>query len=128
MNEMTNPFLTVPPHNYLGFHDEETQYPQRVAEFLALDRNDVSKIADVPKLRVRWDNQMPEEVFQRLVEIGNTCELVAGYFKGDRPKTALWFQVPNPLFGNISPRDMIRFGRYKKVQRIIQSALAGNTP
>ncbi len=127
-NAYTDPFSTVPAHNYLGFYDDKHQYPKRVAEFLEFDRNDVSKISDVPKSRVRWDEQIPKEVVQRMMEIGNICEIVAGHFKGDPGKTAIWFQVPNPLFGNLSPRDMIRFGRYKKILRIIQSALSGNTP
>jgi hypothetical protein len=38
----------------------------------------------------------------------------------------LWFKVPNPLLGDVAPRDMIRFGRYKKLLKFIQSALEEN--
>ena len=59
------------------------------------------------------------------MEIGIICELVAGYFDGDIQKTYLWFTVPNPILG-MSPRDMIRYGRYRKLLRFVKSALAGN--
>jgi hypothetical protein len=38
----------------------------------------------------------------------------------------LWFQTKNPLLGNISPRDMIRYGRYEKLRRFIMNALEDN--
>ncbi len=37
----------------------------------------------------------------------------------------LTFQVKNPALGGISPRDMIRFGRYQKLEKFVQNALAG---
>jgi hypothetical protein len=61
-----------------------------------------------------------------MLEIGNICGLVAQFFAGDAAKTALWFKTKNPLFGNISPRDMIRYGRYEKLRRFVMSALEEN--
>jgi hypothetical protein len=52
---------------------------------------------------------------------------VAGYFEGDIEKTALWFRTPNPMLGNISPRDMIRFGRYKRLLKFVTEAREANT-
>ncbi len=130
MNTALNidPFQSVPPHNYLGFYDDKHYYPKKVADWLDYSPRDVSKIAQVPVARVRWDKQMPKEISDRMREIGNICEIVAGYFGGDVQKTATWFQVPNPMFGNLSPKDMIRYGRYKKVLQLIQSAIAGDVP
>jgi hypothetical protein len=52
--------------------------------------------------------------------------LVAQFFGGDAAKTALWFKTKNPLLGDISPRDMIRYGRYEKLRRFIMNALDDN--
>lgn len=117
---------TVPTHDYL--HLLEGNTAKNVVNFLHLSRNDVSKAMGVEKDSVRYDNHMPMELKRRLHEIANICELMAGYFKGDIKKTELWFNIKNPALGGISPRDMIRFGRYKKLEKFIQNALAGINP
>jgi hypothetical protein len=38
----------------------------------------------------------------------------------------LWFKTPNPLLGDIAPRDMIRIGRFKKLRQFILQALSEN--
>ena len=53
-------------------------------------------------------------------------DLVGTYFN-DHDKTMLWFQVPNPLLGDMSPRDAIRVGRFKKLLKFIQTTLDENT-
>ena len=117
-------FDTIPPHNYLGLLGEST--PKKVVNFLNLSTNEVSKAMGVSQKSVRYDEKMPRELAGRLQEIAIICELVAGYFNGDVQKTTLWFQVKNPALGGISPRDMIRFGRYQKLEKFVQNALAGN--
>jgi len=59
-------------------------------------------------------------------ELTLLCEQVVGFFEGDVAKTALWFRLPNPLLGDLSPRDMIRYGRYAKLQQFVVEALAEN--
>lgn len=59
-------------------------------------------------------------------ELTVLCQQVVGFFEGDVGKTALWFRLPNPLLGDISPRDMIRYGRYAKLQQFVMDALAEN--
>jgi hypothetical protein len=44
-------------------------------------------------------------------------------FFNDDVKTKLWFQTPNPMLGNVSPRDMIRLGRYNKLLRFVAQAM-----
>jgi hypothetical protein len=51
--------------------------------------------------------------------------LVAEYFKGDLEKTALWFKIDNPMLGDVSPREMIRAGRFKKLIKFIYNARQG---
>jgi hypothetical protein len=59
-------------------------------------------------------------------ELEQLCEHVVGFFEGDVAKTALWFRLPNPLLGDVSPRDMIRYGRYARLQEFVMEALAEN--
>jgi len=59
-------------------------------------------------------------------ELTGLCEQVVGFFEGDVNRAALWFRLPNPLLGDVSPRDMIRYGRYAKLQQFVVEALAEN--
>jgi hypothetical protein len=120
-------FNTVPTHDYLGILKENNP-SQKVVEFLKFNKEEVASATGVPKASIRYDERIPNELTERLQEIGIICELVANYFKGNLRKTALWFQIKNPALGNISPRDMIRYGRYQKLEKFIQNALAGDTP
>ena len=40
----------------------------------------------------------------------------------------LWFNTSNPLFGEQTPKDMIRIGRSKKLIKFIRNALLKNKP
>jgi hypothetical protein len=94
------------------------------AIFLEFTKDDIASAASVPGSSVRFDHRMPTEVRDRMIEIATICELVAEHL-GSREKAALWFKISNPLLGNISPRDMLRMGRFKKLQRFIVEALSG---
>jgi hypothetical protein len=98
----------------------------RVTEFLDFDKNALSKIGGVSKDSVRLDKRIPKDLKERLEQIANICNLVAEYFDGNSQKTALWFRTPNPMLGNVSPRDMIRLGRYQRLLQFIVSARAEN--
>ncbi len=121
-------FDTVPEKDYLSFFEEKTPRYNRIIDFLDFKKEDISKATDVPLSSVRYDNKIPRELHERIREWAILSNLVAGHFKGDSNKTALWFTVPNPLLGNVTPRDMIRFGRYKKLFRFILNAIAENKP
>jgi hypothetical protein len=120
-------FGTVPQQDLLGFWANETLDSRKVADFLDLDRRTIAKVAAVAPASVRYDHKIPKEVAERLAEIANICELVAQHFEGNAQKTALWFKTRNPLLGDISPRDMIRFGRYERLRRFVAEALAENS-
>ena len=115
-------FSTVPKEDYLSFQDK----PNRIAEFLEFKKEDISKATDVPLSSVRYDDKIPQELRERIREWAILLNLVAGHFNGDSAKTTLWFTIPNPLLGNVTPRDMIRFGRYKKLFKFIINALSEN--
>lgn len=98
----------------------------RISEFLDFKTNELSKIGGISQSSVRLDKKIPRALKERLDQIANTCTLVAEYFDGDPVRTVLWFKTPNPMLGNISPRDMIRLGRYKKLMSFVMDAKQAN--
>jgi len=95
---------------------------KRIADLIKLSKADLGKISQVAKSSVRFDANIPEPVAERLREIANIANLVAEFFGGDVQKVGLWFEIANPMLGNVSPRDMIRIGRYKRLLNFVVSA------
>jgi hypothetical protein len=106
----------------LGLHRNGRTDYRRVADLVKLSKEDLSKIARVAKPSVRFDDAIPAAVAERLREIANIANLVAEYFDGDAQKVALWFELRNPQLGNISPRNMIRGDRYKRLLNFVLEA------
>lgn len=121
MPEM-NLFGTI-PDDYLRFGRGDAFDARRVPTVLGLKKEDVSKLAEVSVKSVRYDEAIPERVRERLEEIGNTVNMVAQAFDGDPEKTVAWFKARNPLLGDVSPRDMIRLGRYERLRKFIINAM-----
>lgn len=115
-------FDTVPP-DLMGFGLGSSFNGKSVQSFLGLKKEDVSRLADVSPKSVRFDEAMPEPVRERLQEIAITINLVAKVFEGNADKTVAWFQTRNPLLGDISPRDMIRLGRFERLRKFIFQAM-----
>jgi hypothetical protein len=122
----SNLFANIPSTDHLSFWADHGLDAQRVAKFLDLDKRDVAHLADVSAASVRWDQKIPQEVLSYLTEIAVICGLVAQFFDGDIRKTQLWFQTRNPLLGNISPRDMVRYGRHEKLRKVVVETLTEN--
>jgi hypothetical protein len=121
----TTLFNTVPKEDRLAlFADGHTDY-QKVVRLLDFSKSDVAKASSIPSMSVRYDRKIPKELAERLQEWAIALNMVAQYFQ-DENKTVLWFKTSNPLLGNITPRDMIRVGRFRKLQRFIQNALDEN--
>jgi uncharacterized protein (DUF2384 family) len=118
-------FGTVPKEDHLLLFKSGHADYQRVVKLLNFNKRDVAKASNISWMSVRYDQKMPKELEERVQEWALALALVAQYFR-DEYKTILWFKTPNPLLGNISPRDMIRIGRFKKLYRFIQNALAEN--
>jgi Protein of unknown function (DUF2384) len=119
MKQPTAIYSTVARSDHLGFYADQVLNARSVVDFLDLNQHEIARIAQVSPASVRYDDKIPKELLQRIEEIANVCGLVADFFNGDAAKTALWFKTPNPQFGNISPRDMIRYGRYKKLLQYV---------
>jgi hypothetical protein len=119
-------FSSVPEKDHFHFFEKGEPDGRKVAEFLKYKKEDVSVAANVPVSSVRYDAKMPSDLRERLVEWATAINLVGSHFN-EVNKTMLWFQISNPQLGGMSPRDMIRVGRFKKLLRFIQIALDENT-
>ena len=126
MTKTATLFSTVPEKDPIGFLRHGIYDYKKPAEILGFRTDDVAAAANVPKNSVRYDLKMPQELKDRIGEWAMAIIQVANFFKGNIDKTMLWFQLPNPMLGNISPRDMIRLGRFKKLDKFIKSALDEN--
>lgn len=122
---MLSIFDTV-PQDYLSFYEDNKPQFNRIAQFLHFKKEDISRATGFSQNSVRYDDKMPPELKERITEWAILFNLVAGFFKGDVEKTQLWFITINPLLGNVAPRDMIRFGRFKKLFKFVTNALAEN--
>lgn len=118
---------TVPRKDYLNIRDKEgNPDPKQVVDLLRFRTRDVAAAAGVSKDSVRFDKKMPVKVRRRIEEWEVALQLVAKHFDGDAQRTAMWFSTPNYLLGNVSPRDMIRHGRFKRLLKVIQAAMDEN--
>jgi uncharacterized protein (DUF2384 family) len=119
-------FDTVPKQDYLALFPEGGTDYNKVIKLLDFKKADVARASNIATHSIRYDPpRMPKELEDRLNEWAVALNLVAQFFR-DEQKTVLWFKTPNPLLGDMTPRDMIRIGRFKKLRRFIQNALAEN--
>ena len=125
MNTIQNSelFSVIPKSDALKLSTKHGIDYKKVADLLEFDRGDLSKVANVSKSSVRFDAKIPSDLKDRMDQIFIVVNHVGNYFAGDRIKTALWFKTKNPMLGNISPRDMIRVGRFHKLMKFILSAI-----
>lgn len=115
-------FLPITGHiapDILGFYRDGQPDYKRVADVVKLTKEDLGKISKVSKSSVRFDDAIPAATAIRLREIANIANLVAEFFDGDIHKVALWFELPNPHLGNVSPRTMICGDRYKRLLNFV---------
>jgi len=117
-------FDSVPKDCMHFYHDGHLDY-EKVVRTLNLKKTDISAATNIKVPSIRYDSKMPKELELRLLEWATAINLVAEFFN-DSNKTMIWFKTPNPQLGDMSPRDMIRIGRFKKLLSFIQSALNEN--
>jgi hypothetical protein len=121
-------FSHVADRDYMGLLEGAHPNSKAVLSFFEFEKKDMASATGVPAASVRYDERIPEAVVQRMTEWASLVNLVAQYFQGDAQKTQLWFKIANPLLGSVSPRDMIRYGRYEALRDFIYTALSENRP
>jgi uncharacterized protein (DUF2384 family) len=119
-------FQSVPDDVFHLFEEDGQPQAQKVVDLLKYKKADVAAATNVPLSSIRYDAKMPDELRERITEWAIAINLVGGFFENET-KTMLWLQTPNPLLGDLSPREMIRTGRFKKLLKLIRTALAENT-
>jgi hypothetical protein len=119
-------FDSVADKDYLHLLNGSEPNYKEVLNLTGFEKKDISRATGVSQSSIRYDGKVPQEIRERFLEWANLFNLVAQHFNGDIDKTALWLQVRNPFLGDISPKDMIRIGRYKKLISFVQSSLNEN--
>lgn len=122
----TRLLLTVPPTNHLGFFEVDTADAAAVLLFLPFMKEEISRALDVPMAKVKYGRSMPPLMRRWVHELGFIYEMVADFFKGDTLKTKRWLKAKNPMLGGLSARDMICFGRHKKLMQFVMNAAEAN--
>jgi hypothetical protein len=123
-------FGGVPERDYLGFGEGKNFNPKLLGDLLDLKPSDLRRVSPTTSGgtgKLRFED-LPEDVRVRMEEIAATCNLVATFFDGDVTKTALWFRTRNPMLGDVSPREMVRLGRFDRLRRFIVGAMSDWTP
>ena len=120
------PVFHLPPDRFKFFKGSNI-HGQKVVDTLKYKKQEVSQASGVKLNSIRYDGKMPVELQDRLTEWATAINLVASFFK-DNEKTILWFNTPNSFFGEVTPRNMIRIGRSKKLIAFIRNALSENKP
>ena len=119
-------FQNIPERDHFSlFKGKQADY-KKVAEELDFSVKDVALATGAPVSSIRYDHKIPKEVAKRITEWAHLLNLVAQHFDGDVTKAVLWFTLPNPLLGNLTPRLMIRAGRYNKLLKFITNAISEN--
>jgi hypothetical protein len=96
----------------------------KVINFIAFKEDDLVKMVGISSNSTCCD--APDALKCQLEKWAILLNLVAEYFEGDMEKTALWFKTSNPVLGDISPWDMIRFGRCQKLLHFVLDAVSEN--
>ncbi len=125
MGKSATLFKSVPDDSCNLFADHRPKV-EAIGKILEFQRKDISDATKIPLESVRL-NRPTQELEERVREWAIAINLVAAHFQ-DVDKAILWFRTSNPLLGGIAPRDMIRFGRFKKLLAFIHSALEENKP
>ena len=120
----TNTAFHMPKDRFNLFQGSNVK-AEKIVRLLKYKKNDVSQASGIKLNSIRYDKKMPQELSERLTEWATAINLVDEFFK-DEDKTMLWFNTPNPLLGEQTPKDMIRLGRSRKLIKFIRNALAEN--
>lgn len=74
-----------------------------------------------------FENEASQVVPEHLLYVSFVRELVRPFFDGDEFKVKAWMEAINPLLGDVSPEQMIREGRHRKLVKFIQTAISENS-
>jgi hypothetical protein len=125
LNEPKLSVVVSSPKDCLRFGSGSSFEAEAVQLVLALTDEDVARMASAPLTFARHDVEVSELVRARLEDVGRAINLVACVFDGDVERTVAWFKTRNPMLGDVTPRDMIRLGRFERLSKYIAAAMLG---
>jgi hypothetical protein len=125
---MANLFSNVPQGDLFGIKPKGDFNYQQAAKFLGMNKRAVAKAAGISETSVRYDSRMPTDLKEFFLEIISVVSIVSTQFNQEKEKTRLWFSMPNPLLGGVTPLQMILLGKHKKLMKFIQRAISGEMP
>lgn len=127
MNQL---FANLPSGNLFGIINKDGAYDyQQAAKLVGIStKKAVARAAGISEQSVRYDERMPINLKEFFMEIISVLSIVARETNNDKEKVRLWFTMPNPMLGGVSPSQMILIGKYKKLLKFIERSLNGEMP
>ena len=120
MSTATQSFNTSIP-NHFGLFDIEGEVNcEKTINSIQLSKDELAQSFQLSSNQLRFD-RASKETKKVIAELAESIERVAEIFSGNKAKTKRWFNVPNPHFGNASPKDIIIIGRFERVKKFIFS-------
>ena len=113
---------SVHKNDPMGFWSQGNLDAKKVADFINFKKPDVARIANVAPKSVRFDSRISKPVLAHMMQMANICSIVAELLNNDVEKTKLWLNTPNPAVGDISPKQLMRFGKYQKLLKFVLDA------
>ena len=98
---------------------------KKIVDLLEYKKREIAQASGVKSQLIRYDDKIPKELKKRLFEWATTINLVNTYFQ-DSEKTMIWFNTPNALLGEFTPKDLIRMGKSKRLLKFVRNALDEN--
>lgn len=96
--------------------------PKKVADTMGYTKQDVADISHIKPASVRYDARAPQPIMEHMEHIANICSIAAELFDNNIDKTLLWMNTQNPVLGDITPKLMIRAGKYQKLHKFLLEA------
>lgn len=125
---MDNIFSNIPEGDLFGIKSNNHFNYQEAAKFLGMNKKEVAKAAGLSESSIRYDERMPTDLKDFFMELISVLSIVSSQLKQDKEKTRLWFNMPNPMLGGVSPLQMILLGKHKKLMKFIQRSINGEMP
>lgn len=121
-------FSNIPQGDLFGIKTAGSFDYQEAARFLGMNKREVAKAAGVAESSVRYDERMPTGLKDFFMELISVLSVVSSQLEQDKEKTLLWFNMPNPMLGGVSPLQLILIGKHKKLMKFIQRSMSGESP
>lgn len=125
---MNNIFANVPKGDLFGIKANNHFNYKIAADFLGLNKKEVAKAAGISQSSVRYDERMPTDLKDFFLELISVLSVVSSNLEDDKERTRLWFSLPNPMLGGLSPVQMILIGKHKKLMKFIERSISGEMP